>query len=128
MRNLLYYEDNTLQCNARDVQTKTFTSFNNCTIDLQSGKYMISIDITATVTEAFYDAIDKSNEVFTDSPFSISIIINDSVSSFTIGQYTPISIHMTRCLNLTDSISKITINSDYTELQNIDISVTTERV
>ena len=73
MRKYLYFnEDNTLRCNARDIQRHSFTSFNNSTIDLQSGKYMVSIDISATVTESFYDAIDASTEEFTDSPFYIT--------------------------------------------------------
>lgn len=127
-RNILYYnEDNTLRCNARDIQTQSFTSFNNSTIDLQSGKYMISIDISATVTESFYDAIDNSTETFTDSPFFITIKINDSIQTFTIGQYTPICIHITRYLEL-QSPAKITISSNYSDLQNIDIHVISERV
>lgn len=127
-RNILYYnEDNTLRCNARDIQTQSFTSFNNSTIDLQSGKYMISIDISATVTESFYDAIDNSTETFTDSPFFITIKINDSIQTFTIGQYTPICIHITRYLDI-QSPAKITISSNYSDLQNIDIHVISERV
>lgn len=127
-RNILYYnEDNTLRCNARDIQTQSFTSFNNSTIDLQSGKYMISINISATVTESFYDAIDNSTETFTDSPFFITIKINDSIQTFTIGQYTPICIHITRYLEL-QSPAKITISSNYSDLQNIDIHVISERV
>ena len=139
-RNILYYnEDNTLRCNARDIQTQSFTSFNNSTIDLQSGKYMISIDISATVTESFYDAIDNSTETFTDSPFFITIKIGeanpsdlraslrDANQSFTIGQYTPICIHITRYLDI-QSPAKITINSNYSDLQNIDIHVISERV
>ena len=127
-RNILYYnEDNTLRCNARDIQTQSFTSFNNSTIDLQSGKYMISIDISATVTESFYDAIDNSTETFTDSPFFITIKINDSIQTFTIGQYTPICIHITRYLDL-QSPAKITISSNYSDLQNTDIHVITEKL
>ena len=127
-RNILYYnEDNTLRCNARDIQTQSFTSFNNSTIDLQSGKYMISIDISATVTESFYDAIDNSTETFTDSPFYISIAFAKSVQSFTIGQYTPICIHITRYLDL-QSPTTITISSNYSDLQNVDIHVISERV
>lgn len=127
-RNILYYnEDNTLRCNARDIQTQSFTSFNNSTIDLQSGKYMISIDISATVTDSFYDAIDKSTEEFTDSPFYISIAFAKSVQSFTIGQYTPICIHITRYLDL-QSPTTITISSNYSDLQNVDIHVISERV
>lgn len=127
-RNILYYnEDNTLRCNARDIQTQSFTSFNNSTIDLQSGKYMISIDISATVTESFYDAIDNSTETFTDSPFFITIKIDNSLQTFTIGQYTPICIHITRYLEL-QSPAKITISSNYSDLQNIDIHVISERV
>lgn len=127
-RNILYYnEDNTLRCNARDIQTQSFTSFNNSTIDLQSGKYMISIDISATVTESFYDAIDNSTETFTDSPFFITIKIDNSIQTFTIGQYTPICIHITRYLDI-QSPAKITISSNYSDLQNIDIHVISERV
>ena len=127
-RNILYYnEDNTLRCNARDIQSQSFTSFNNSTIDLQSGKYMISIDISATVTDSFYDAIDKSTEEFTDSPFFIYIKVNDSTQSFTIGQYTPICIHITRYLDL-QSPATISISSNYSDLQNIDIHVISERV
>ena len=125
-RNILYYnEDNTLRCNARDIQSQSFTSFNNSTIDLQSGKYMISIDISATVTDSFYDAIDKSTEEFSDSPFFIYIKVNDSTQSFTIGQYTPICIHITRYLDL-QSPATITISSNYSDLQNIDIHVISE--
>lgn len=127
-RNILYYnEENTLRCNARDIQSQSFTSFNNSTIDLQSGKYMISIDISATVTDSFYDAIDKSTEEFTDSPFFIYIKVNDSTQSFTIGQYTPICIHITRYLDL-QSPATISISSNYSDLQNIDIHVISERV
>lgn len=127
-RNILYYnEDNTLRCNARDIQSQSFTSFNNSSIDLQSGKYMISIDISATVTESFYDAIDKSTEEFTESPFFIYIKIGTTVQSFTIGQYTPICIHITRYLDI-QSPAKITISSNYSDLQNIDIHVISERV
>lgn len=127
-RNILYYnEDNTLRCNARDIQTQSFTSFNNSTIDLQSGKYMISIDISATVTESFYDAIDNSTETFTDSPFFITIKIDNSLQTFTIGQYTPICIHITRYLDL-QSPTTITISSNYSDLQNVDIHVISERV
>ena len=139
-RNILYYnEDNTLRCNARDIQSQSFTSFNNSTIDLQSGKYMISIDISATVTDSFYDAIDKSTEECTDPPFFIYIKIgeanpkdlrasrSDAIQSFTIGQYTPICIHITRYLDL-QSPATITISSNYSDLQNIDIHVISERV
>ena len=128
MRKYLYFnEDNTLRCGARDIQTHSFTSFNNSTIDLQSGKYMVSIDISATVTESFYDAIDKCTEEFTDSPFYIYIKINDSIQSFTIGQYTPICIHITQYLDL-QSPATITISSNYSDLQNTDIHVISERV
>lgn len=128
MRNILYYnEDNTLRCNARDIKTQSFTSFDNSTIDLQPGKYLIAIDISATVTDSFYDAIDKSTETFTDSPFYISIKIDNSVQSFTIGQYTPICIHITRYLDL-QSPTTITISSNYSDLQNVDIHVISERV
>ena len=140
MRKYLYFnEDNTLRCNARDIQRHSFTSFNNSTIDLQSGKYMVSIDISATVTESFYDAIDASTEEFTDSPFYIYIKIgstnpsdlrasrSDATQSFTIGQYTPICIHITRYLDL-QSPATITISSNYSDLQNTDIHVISERV
>ena len=128
MRNILYYnEDNTLRCNARDIKSQSFTSFDNSTIDLQPGKYLIAIDISATVTDSFYDAIDKSTETFTDSPFYISIKIDNSVQSFTIGQYTPICIHITRYLDL-QSPTTITISSNYSDLQNVDIHVISERV
>ena len=88
---------------------------------------MISIDISATVTDSFYDAIDKSTEEFTDSPFFIYIKVNDSTQSFTIGQYTPICIHITRYLDL-QSPATISISSNYSDLQNIDIHVISERV
>ena len=127
-RSYLYFnEDNTLRCGARDIQTQSFTSFNNSTIELQSGKYMITIDISATVTDSFYDAIDTSTEQFTDSPFSIFIKIGSTTQSFTIGQYTPINIHITRYLDLKDT-TKIGFSSNYSDLQNIDIHVITERV
>lgn len=140
MRKYLYFnEDNTLRCGARDIQTHSFTSFNNSTIDLQSGTYMVSIDISATVTESFYDAIDKSTEEFTDSPFYIYIKIgeanpsdlrasrSDAIQSFTIGQYTPICIHITQYLDL-QSPATITISSNYSDLQNVDIHVISEQV
>lgn len=140
MRNILYYnEDNTLRCNARDIKTQSFTSFDNSTIDLQPGKYIVSIDISATVTDSFYDAIDKSTEEFTDSPFYISIAFakanpsdlrasrSDAIQSFTIGQYTPICIHITRYLDL-QSPTTITISSNYSDLQNVDIHAISERV
>ena len=128
MRNILYFnEDNILRCGARDIQTHSFTSFNNSTINLQSGKYMVSIDISATVTESFYDAIDASTEEFTDSPFYISIAFAKSIQSFTIGQYTPICIHITRYLDL-QSPATITVSSNYSDLQNVDIHVISEQV
>lgn len=124
---MYFNEDNTLRCGARDIQTQSFTSFNNSTIKLQSGKYMVTIDISATVTDSFYDAIDASTEHFTDSPFSIFIKIGSTSQSFTIGQYTPINIHITRYLDLKET-TEIAFTSNYSDLQNTDIHVITERV
>ena len=126
--NYLYYnENNTLRCGTRNIETKSFTSFNNSTIDLLSGRYMITIDISANVSESFYDEIDKSTDYFIDSPFSVFIKIGEESQSFTIGQYTPVNIHITRYINLQKN-AKITISSNYSDFQNTNIHVTTERV
>lgn len=126
--NYLYYnENNDLRCDPRKIETSIFTSFNNSVIELLSGKYVISIDISANLPESFYDAIDNNTGSFTESPFSIFIKINNSIQSFTIGQYTPVNIHVTRYLEV-DKSTKVSISTDFQELKNINIHLVTERV
>ena len=126
--NYLYYnENNDLRCNARKIETSVFSSFNNSIIELLSGKYLIAIDISANVTEEFYNAIDKSTDTFTDSPFSIFIKIGSSIQSFTIGQYTPVNIHVTRLIDV-EKTEKVSITTNTQDLKNINIHVTTERL
>ena len=126
--NYLYYnENNDLRCNARKIETSVFSSFNNSIIELLSGKYLIAIDISANLSESFYDAIDRSTDTFTDSPFSIFIKIGTSIQSFTIGQYTPVNIHVTRFVEV-DKPEKVSITSNSQDLKNINIHITTERL
>ena len=128
--NYLYYNDsNTLRCGSRKIDTKQFNNFDNTILTFEAGKYIISIDISANVTEEFYTLIDQSKDHFIDSPFNIYIKIGDSTQSFTIGQYTPVNIHITKYVEF-QKFSKVSISSSLEKkvFSNIDINVVTEQL
>ena len=125
--NFLYFnQDGQLRCNPLTTTTETFTQFDDSIIKLQKGKYIVCISIHADVDDAFYKAIDESNEYFVDSPFNISITIGNTTQTYKLCQYTPIDIQTTRILDLQED-TNIQISSNYNDYTNVNIesSITT---
>lgn len=125
--NFLYFnQDGQLRCNPLTTTTETFTRFDDSIIKLTKGKYIVCISIHADVDDAFYKAIDESNEYFVDSPFNISITIGNTTQTYKLCQYTPIDIQTTRILDLQED-TNIQISSNYNDYTNVNIesSITT---
>lgn len=125
--NFLYFnQDGQLRCNPLNTTTETFTQFSDSIIKLQKGKHIVCISIHCEVDDKFYEAIDKSNDYFIDSPFNITITIGQSTQAYNLCQYTPIDIQTTRILDLQED-TNIVISSNYNDYTNVNIntSVTT---
>lgn len=125
--NFLYFnQDGQLRCNPLTTTTETFTQFSDSIIKLQKGKHIVCISIHCDVDEKFYEAIDKSNDYFVDSPFNITVTIGQSTETYNLCQYTPIDIQLTRVLDLQED-TNIVISSNYNDYTsvNINTSITT---
>lgn len=108
----------------------SFDSLSDCTINIPKGNYIIHINSKFLNNDiTFLDKFESLQEVL-ENPYKINLNINDSCldSLMLVNSTDPLIIYnYTTAINVIDS-SKLSITSNYNDLQVININIVLEEI